>query len=534
MRFQRKHMCIAAAVLIAAMLGVGCDNSGNQPHSEETALEDGEYPIRTAQHLSYWIPELAAVEGYNSRADFPIMKEWKARTGIEVDWILPSRGNEQQQFNILLASGDMPDIVEWRWPEYTGGAEKALHDGIIVNLDELQQYTPNFRRAMETNAEFGKLAKTDSGNYYYFPVLRDTKQTNGYKLVVTSGYMMRKDWLDDLGLPVPQTIAQWYQTLKAFKEQKGAEAPLTLTLEDIGSGLVGAYGIYMDFYCEDGRVKYGRIAPEYKEFLTEMKKWFDEGLVDKNFATIDYDIVSRRILEEKSGAAFGWLGGQMGTWLTQGVQSNPKFDLVGVPFPVLNEGDEIRFTPKEAPVLAQGGAAISGSSSKKALAARFLDYFYSEEGHMLANFGVEGDTYVIRNGNPVYTDKILHNSDGLTIGQALSLYTRAGAPGPYRQDSRYSEQYYQFSQQREAQEIWKNTKADEYRLPPLMPASDEVAEYSEKMSNIKAYADEMFLKFIFGEESLDNFDRYVAEMNALGLERILEIQQEGLTRYENR
>ena len=522
-----------AALAAAVMLCVGCGKDGMILYTNGNPLETGVYPIQSEQNLTYWIPELAAVKGYSSRADFPIMREWEARTGIEVEWILPSRGNEQQQFNLLLASGDMPDIVEWRWPDYTGGAEKALQDGIIANLEDLQQYTPNFRRAMESDLEFGKAAKTDSGSYYYFPVLRDTKQTNGYKLVVTSGYMMRRDWLD-LNLPVPQTIAEWYQTLTAFKEQKGAQAPLTITLEDVGAGLIGAYGIYMDFYREDGMVKYGRIAPEYLAFLTEMKKWFDEDLIDKNFATIDYDVVGKRMLEERSGAAFGWLGGQMGDWLTRAKEVNSRFDLVGVPFPVLNEGDEIRFTSKEAPVLAQGGAAISGNSPRKELAARFLDYLYSDEGHMLANFGVEGDTYEIRNGNPVYTDKILHNPDGLTIGQALSLYTRAGTPGPYRQDSRYSEQYYQFSQQHEAQEIWKNTKADDYRLPLLMPTPEEGAEYSEKLSDIRAYADEMFLKFIFGEEPLDNFERYVADMKMLGADRVLEIQQHALERYENR
>ena len=40
--------------------------------------------------------------------------------------------------------------------------------------------------------------------------------------------MIRKDWLDDLGLEVPETIDEWYTALKAFKEEKGATAPLTL------------------------------------------------------------------------------------------------------------------------------------------------------------------------------------------------------------------------------------------------------------------------------------------------------------------
>ena len=530
MWFRKGAVWITVAFISTGVLFTACQ----QTKTDVSSLKEEAYPVEPGQTLHYWIPNLAAVDGYTKRSDLPITKELEKRTGIDVEWILPTRGQEQQQFNILLASGDVPDVVEWRWPEYTGGPEKALEDGIITPLNELEEYIPNFYQAVTANQDFEKMSKTDSGRYYYFPVLRDVTQPDGYTLVVSSGYMMRQDWLEELKLPVPETIEEWHTTLTAFKERKGAEAPLSLTLEDMGSGLVGAYGLYMDFYQEDGVVKYGRIDPRYKDFLTEMKRWYDEGLIDKNFATIDYELVGERIVNDKAGAAFGWLGGQMGTWTTQAQQINPEFKLVGVPFPTLHRGDTVKFTPKEASVLSQGGAAISGKSIKKELAAKFMDYFYSEEGHMLANFGVEGDTYTMQDGYPAYTDKILHNPDGLSVGQALSLYTRATAPGPYQQDSRYSEQYYQLPEQKAAQEIWKNTKADQYRLPTIMPTIEEGAEYSAMISNIKAYADEMFLKFIFGEEPIENFEKYVYNLKAMGIDRVLEIQQAGLERYQNR
>ena len=84
------------------------------------------------------------------------------------------------------------------------------------------------------------------------------------------------DWLDQLGMKIPETMDDWYQMLNKFK-QMGVASPLTLTPSDFGCDLfVGAYGVIMDSYIEDGTVKYGPIQPQYKEFLTTMKKWYDE------------------------------------------------------------------------------------------------------------------------------------------------------------------------------------------------------------------------------------------------------------------
>ncbi len=112
---------------------------------------------------------MEAVGNFSTRAVFPVTEELERQTGIDVEWILPTRGQEKQQFNILMASGDLPDIIEWRWPDYPGGAEKALADGVITPLNELRDYTPNLNQVLSQNTLFDKLSKTDSGKYYMFP-----------------------------------------------------------------------------------------------------------------------------------------------------------------------------------------------------------------------------------------------------------------------------------------------------------------------------------------------------------------------------
>lgn len=71
-------------------------------------------------------------------------------------------------------------------------------------------------------------------------------------------------------------------------------------------------------------------------------------------------------------------------------------------------------------------------------------------------------------------------------------------------------------------------------MPPVTPTSEESREYSAIMNEINTYRDEMVLKFIFGTESLDNFDTYVKNIENMGLDRALEIQRAALERYNAR
>ncbi len=54
------------------------------------------------------------------------------------------------------------------------------------------------------------------------------------------------------------------------------------------------------------------------------------------------------------------------------------------------------------------------------------------------------------------------------------------------------------------------------------------------MNQINTYRDEMTLKFIFGDTDISEFGEYVANMEKMGLERALEIQNAAYERYKTR
>jgi putative aldouronate transport system substrate-binding protein len=71
-------------------------------------------------------------------------------------------------------------------------------------------------------------------------------------------------------------------------------------------------------------------------------------------------------------------------------------------------------------------------------------------------------------------------------------------------------------------------------LPPVSLTTEESAEFSKIMSDVNTYRDEMFVKFIMGAEPIENFDKFVAQMEKFNLKQAIKIQQDALDRYNAR
>lgn len=538
---------IAVACTIA--MAVGMSGCGNNNGSSSTAMTESEleklassgYPIETDKTLTVWgYRGGASIGPYSNPDEYPCMVNYEKSIGVDLQWTFPASGQETQQFNLLLASGDLPDLIGWYWTtDMPGGAEKAIQDGYITALnDYIPKYAPGFQKYLEENAAADRELKTDAGNYYYFPSYV-TDEASGS---VSAGYMMRQDWLDEFGLEKPETIEEWETVLRAFQTKEGVEAPFTLESGALNRGFAGAFDIQLGWYTDgESQVKYGYVQPEYKQFLETMNRWYTEGLLDKNIATIDSKGVDAKMLNGKSGASFGWLGNNLGKWLKAGQELDPDYDLTAVRFPVLNKGDTPKFGTKDAMVY-MAGYAVSASSKNKELAIKVLDYGFTEEGRTMLEFGIEGDTYTVENGEIQYNDAIQNGNGDLSAAEAKSYYVRntenipmyRSSTKPYLTPSGQSATYTkknEYPQQDEALEIWGVNLAPKYNIPSLAPQDEN---YGKLSTDISAYAEEMMLKFITGEEPLSNFDSYLAEMNTRGYEQLHQIMQNAYTAYLNR
>lgn len=521
---MKKTALTVLAIGTAATLLTACGTTkkANTNAGESTTISiwrQGGTPI-----AGYETPE--SKPGYNELTS--VLKE---KLGVELEYITPTVGQEQQQFNLLLASRDLPDIVTFWWYDVPGGPQKAINDGYIYAMDEafLKENAPNFLKLLQENEVYEKGSKTDAGDYFIFPKFFDYEGEKAINLY-TNGYMMRGDWLEELNLEIPETVDEWHNVLTAFKEKKGAAAPLTGT--SLMRGFEGAFGIRGGFYHDGNTVKYGYYEDGYLEYLTTLNQWYNEGLLDRNIANMDSKMTNAKMLSGESGAMWGWMGSGLGSLMS--AAPNDTYTLVGVPAPVKNKGEKPEYNEVLNPVYGSG-SIINAKTKNPELAAKVLDFGYSEEGHLLANFGVEGESYQMIDGYPTFTDKVLNNDEGLSMTESLSVYTeKAAGPGAFREDYRYIQQYYKLPQQREAQEMWMEGNGINHIMPMISYSEAENAEKSKIMSDVNNYVEEMNMKFITGAEPIGNFDSFRAELKKLGIERAIELTQNAYDRYMSR
>lgn len=217
---------IVSVITAIAVMVLGFSGCGPEKFASEK---------ETGITLSYWANMdsnvSTRIQSYN---EVSMYQQREKDSGIHINFLHPANGQAKEQFNLMIASRDLPDMIEYGWNNYQGGVQKAIDDGVITALNDYMQYAPNFSAALNDKNELSPIYRkgslTDQGKYYGFTTLN----IGDYR--VFAGPAIRKDWLDELGLAVPETIDEWTEVLKAFKEQKGASVPLTGMLTLLATG----------------------------------------------------------------------------------------------------------------------------------------------------------------------------------------------------------------------------------------------------------------------------------------------------------
>ena len=154
----------------------------------------------------------------------------------------------------------------------------------------------------------------------------------------------------------------------------------------------------------------------------------------------------------------------------------------------------------------------------------------------MINFGREGESYTMVDGEPTYTDVVMNNPDGLSSSVMMSYYGRGNANGPFVQDPGYILQYYAKQEQRDALELWSwGDNPRQTLIPPVSLTVEESNEYAALSTQVTTLVDEMTIQFLTGEADLDTeWETFQSQLEQIGIERMLEIYQAALDRYNAR
>lgn len=516
-------------ILLCTTAVIGCLLCGCSKEEQSSAEND-------SLTLTYWhsIDGGANTLQYiKSYAENTALQELEKRTGVHIEWIHPAVGQENEQFNLMIASKQIPDMVgnaEW----YRGGPGTAIKDGLFLDItDMLKTYAPNLSSLIEQYPILKKQMYSEDGTFLGFCCITDDQFGTEIGVSAESPYagpMIRKDYLDELGLGIPETIDEWYTTLKMIKETKNPNIVLAMPNKGVNE-LIGtflaAYGIAPEFYQVDGEMKYGRIEDGYRSYLETMHKWYEEGLIDSEFATRDQQSLNSQMDSGQVAA----IHQQSPSFILRQKSLNQEW--TGTPYPRLDKN-----TPnpwRYSRFAAMGEYTIISADSKyPEECIQWLDYCYSLDGMRLLNFGIDGVDYfgLDENGCPIYSEKYV-TADGDSSEWTAKRDVFRLHSGSFLKSDKRSNPNRWINELESWRENWASTPSL-YELPPVILSVDETTELSNVMNDIKTYVNEMTVKFIIGTEPLSGYEEYVSNIRKMGIDDALEIYQNALDRYNGK
>ncbi len=468
--------------------------------------------------------------------DCALWNELATRTGVKLEFTVVNPDTESEKFNLMVASNDLSDIISNATTLYTNGGEAAVADEILIDhLPYLtEELTPQICKLMEEYPDAVPEALTESGWLAGMPQLSMQTETTQ-----TFGPMIRKDWLDELGLDIPETYDELHDVLVAFKEKKGADAPLLLNYAATGinNGLVEGYGIFglvadaamsEPYYQVDDTVMYGPIQPEFKEYLTMIHDWYQEGLIWQDFMSYtDFqNPPSDVILAGRAGVFYAEV-----TFIAtlEDASNTEGFELVAIPDFVQKSGDTIPFKEERA-YAASTPWSISTQCECPELLMQWCNYMYTDEGALLCNYGIESESFEYNENHvPVFTDLVLNNPD-MSTTVALFMYCLDRGPF-YRDETREQSGYTQA--QKDASGIWQSNMTVGRGIGSTALNTEESSEVNQFYGDIKTYIEQSVLEFIIGNRDLAEFDEYVSHIEGMGIDKVTTCYQDAYQRYLN-
>ena len=194
----------------------GTDSQGTDPGSSQSG--EVTYPLVDEPiELSYYIrindAMSATMETYGDVEFFKMLEE---KTNVKIQW---DHNTSTESFAAIISSGQYPDLINWVMTDNPGGMEALLEDGVIVDISEMiPEYAPGYWAWMQANPTNDKASVLSDGRLVHFSSLQgdwSTMQLQSNKIL---GPMIRKDWLDQVGMDIPETTDELFDVLIAFRD----------------------------------------------------------------------------------------------------------------------------------------------------------------------------------------------------------------------------------------------------------------------------------------------------------------------------
>ncbi|WP_197687454.1 extracellular solute-binding protein [Vibrio sp. qd031] len=467
---------------------------------------------------------------YVHNNEWPVEKEAARLTNVSLNNVASMATTKSEEaFNLLIASGDLPDIVGGS--SIRDNVNRYGPEGAFVPLNDLiDEHAPNIKAFFDKNPDIFASIKAADGNVYYIPYLPDGKYGRGY--------FIRYDWLNKLNLEVPNNVDELYEVLVAFRDQdpngngKKDEVPMfmrhweeLIRMVTLWDGRTSGSDTFHDFHVVDGEIRHGYVGDGYKEGIKNLAMWYKEGLIDAEVFTRGSRSREYLLSNDLGGMTHDWFAS------TSGYNDSLADDIEGFEFkafapPASKAG--LRIEEHQRARVKPEGWAISYTNEHAVETIKYFDFWFTQEGRRLANFGIEGEHYTVVDGQPTFKKEMLESETPLNAQMwAIGAQIPRGFPMDYSYEIQWSNKY--------ALEGIALYDQGDYLLPtPFMGVSmnnSEKSTYDRNWVTIRDYMLEMQQAWILGSRDVEaDWDNYIKQVEKMGYSDVIKVMQSAYDR----
>ncbi len=510
-----KRNSFVSILLVLCMLLIGSIGLFAAGQSEDGGSGDGKVPS-----LEVWWA--ASNNKPAETMEDPNPYQERAIDAIGIGWDRPtvswnSGADYAEKLKLRLAAGDPPDIM--RLPSVGFSVPEMIEGGVAADLTALlPKYAPTVYAAVPEDV--WKVVKYESPNkdkIFFIPTLRNAP---------THGAFIRKDWLDRVGLDLPKTETDFFNVLKAFKEQDAngnGDASDEIPTSGRGPGrwwdhLFTPFGVAMvegfptwDYY--DGEVQYGGVQPEMKVALAALSKAYKEGLIDPEVLINKPATWEGKIFNDQVGIHFH-MPIFLGSKISKVYPNFPKAEWIWLP-PYAVSGVDSKWSEGYVSSMNTNEKVVIASNDEETIinALKLLEYLQQPKVASANVNGIEGIHYEIVDGEMVrlpateesealetwVTDTVVRTTEVFKTGSILSVLGMETEELQKRGLDTLEKLY----------EDAKIITVVGTNLPTsIYDGFPDIATHQLYFSTMA--------KIIIGEESIDAFDDYVERWYATG------------------
>ncbi|NOU90707.1 extracellular solute-binding protein [Paenibacillus sp. LMG 31460] len=540
---KKSMTMLVSAILLTTVFLSGCENDSGKGSSSASPLasDSGSKAATDAKELKLKvvIPHFGGdPTGTLVQQEFEKEIEKYLGAKVTIEWTRIPWGEYKEKTQVMLTSGDIPDIMLVRSQD---NIIKYGEQGLFLDLSKYMDIMPNYKQfitATDNNEQY--LMNKNKQLFAFYDGFSNPSDIEPSQYAAA----YRLDIFEKNNIKVPTTLDEMYDAAKKLKALYPDSYPVAQSEQYLGyDGILNANHTNGEIYWNGKQYVYGPTEEAYKESLVFLNKLYTEKLLDPAYWSDEMDQAKPKASTGKSFMyPLIWSGyvadfnanKEAGVkWALSMLADNPKY------------GKSWKYgSDTKGKGLNNGyGLVISAKAKNPEQLVKLVDYQYNDKMIDLLMWGIEGKSYEMKDGKKQYLPALKSSADFVgelaKMGVSASMRTRPGivftpqeriavytsVPDVlfYNNGKAQMENYYMASDKYGG----KESIAPMDRAPKIMLTKDDNDRIANTMTPIKTYVKESSVKFIKGEMSFADWDKFQATIKKMGdYESILKLQND--------